>query len=60
MCAGTPPELCLRRPAGGDYNSALRHCITAIVTASFLPLINSVGVLATDLIAAGVAWMSFA
>jgi len=40
--------------------SALRHCITALATASFLPLINSVGVLATDSIAAGVAWMSFA
>jgi hypothetical protein len=40
-------------------NSALRHCITALATAAFLPLINSVGVLATDMIAAGVAWMSF-
>jgi len=39
--------------------SALRHCITALATAAFLPLINSVGVLGTDMIAAGVAWMSF-
>jgi len=39
--------------------SALRHCITALATASFLPLINNVGVLATDAIAAGVAWGSF-
>ncbi|KAI9453731.1 major facilitator superfamily domain-containing protein [Russula earlei] len=36
--------------------SALRHCITALATATFLPLINCVGVLATDAIAAGVAW----
>jgi len=39
--------------------SALRHCITALATASFLPLIDRVGALATDVIAAGVAWMSF-
>ena len=44
---------------GDDIDSALRHCITALATASFLPLINSFGVLATDGIAAGVAWTSF-
>ena len=44
----------------GDYDdSALRNCIIALATASYLPLINSVGVLATDAIAAMVAWMSF-
>ena len=44
---------------GDGCDSALRHCITALATASFLPLINSFGVLATDGIAAGVAWTSF-
>ncbi|KAI0294293.1 MFS general substrate transporter [Multifurca ochricompacta] len=39
--------------------SALRHCITALATASFLPLINGVGVLATNAIAATVAWIGF-
>jgi len=39
--------------------SALRNCIIALATASYLPLINSVGVLATDAIAASAAWMSF-
>jgi len=60
MCADTPPKNCARHPALGDYDdSALRNCIIALATASFLPLINSVGVLATDAIAAVVAWMSF-
>lgn len=39
--------------------SALRNCIIALATASYLPLINSVGVLGMDAIAATVAWMSF-
>jgi hypothetical protein len=59
-CASIAPDVCARCPARGDYDdSALRHCITALATASFLPLINRVGVLATDSIAAGVALMSF-
>ncbi|KAI0261741.1 major facilitator superfamily domain-containing protein [Gloeopeniophorella convolvens] len=39
--------------------SALRSCITALAAASLLPLINSLGVLATNAIAAGLVWLGF-
>lgn len=58
-CADTPPEV-LHAILRGDYDdSALRNCIIALATASYLPLINSVGVLGTDAIAAAAAWTSF-
>lgn len=56
MCIDTPPD----HPMPGDCDdSALRNCVIALATASYLPLINSVGVLGMDAIAAVVAWMSF-
>jgi hypothetical protein len=57
--ADTPPEV-LHAILRDDYNdSALRNCIIALATASYLPLINNVGVLGTDAIASAAAWMSF-
>ncbi|KAI0062171.1 MFS general substrate transporter [Artomyces pyxidatus] len=39
--------------------SALRSFITAFATAAFLPMINSIGVLPTNAITAGLAWIGY-
>ncbi|TFY82944.1 hypothetical protein EWM64_g1059 [Hericium alpestre] len=40
-------------------NTALRSAFTALATAAILPLINHIGMLATNAIAAGLAWIGF-